>query len=125
MKEAKGNYTLQVMVVQHGVTDAVAAVGDKTDFLVGGKVITLENAVAAAPVANANRATAFTQWQLTFKMDQQQARQFAQGPLSAVKARVGAMEFQVALSPAKAVKFQQNLELMTSPAGGVASAPAA
>jgi hypothetical protein len=122
VKEAQGKYTLQVMVVQHGVADARAAVGDKTEFLVGGKVITLENAVEAQPVANARQGGAFTQWQLTFNMDAEGARRFAAGPLTAIKAHVGGMEFQMALPATKAVKFQQNLALMTSPPGAAAPA---
>jgi hypothetical protein len=117
-KESKGQTTLQVMVVQKGVTKESAAVGDKTEFLIGDKIVTLENAVEAPPVANANQSTAFTQWQLTFKLDAQQARRFTEGPLNAVKAHVGGLEFQLALPPKKALKFQQNLMVMTSPPAG-------
>lgn len=124
-KEAQGKYTLQVMVVQQGVSGAVAAVGDKTDFLIGKSVVTFENAAAAQPVANQVGYNVITQWQLTFNLDAQQAARFAEGPLNAVKARVGNLEFQLALSPEKAAKVQQNLTIMTSPAGASSATPAA
>jgi hypothetical protein len=125
MKEAQGKYTLQVMVVQPGVANAAAAVGDKAEFLVGTSVLALENAVEAQPVANHVGETVFTQWQLTFKLDAQQAARFAAGPLGAIKAHVGSLEFQLVVSPSKGAKFQQNLAIMTSPPGAaVAATPA-
>jgi hypothetical protein len=122
VKEAQSKYTMQVMVVEHGDSSAVAKVGDKTDFLVGSDILTLENTVEARPVANVVGTTVITQWQLTFKPDAQEAARLAAAPLNAVKVRVGGQEYQIAVVPTKAAKFQANMAIMTS---GSAAAVAA
>jgi hypothetical protein len=125
VKEAKGEYTFTVMVVEHGSASAVAKVGDPTEFLVGSEVITLPNAVEAQPVSNVwGGSMVITQWQMTFKPTAQQVARFAAAPLNAIKVHVSGQEYQIAVAPAKAAKFQANMVIMTSPPGASPAAVA-
>ncbi len=119
VKEAQGKFTMEVMVVQHGLSATTARAGDKAEFVVGSEVLTLEIAADAAPVVTPNQYGAITQWKLTFHLDDQATARFAKAPLTAIKVNVGGESYQLALQPQQASKFQSNLATMTSsPAPG-------
>jgi hypothetical protein len=127
VKEAQGKVTLQLFVTQTGAVDAVASVGDKAEFLLGGEILTLENATEGHPVAHATQGGLYTEWETTFNLSPQQAARFAATPLSAIKAHVAAHQFQVALDGGQATRFQANMAVLTTPAASpsmVAAAPA-
>jgi hypothetical protein len=80
VKEAQGKYTLLVTVMHEGPSSAVGAVGDKTELSVGSNTLTYENAVEAKPLAKQSSGDIITQWQLTFRLDADQAKRLSEGP---------------------------------------------
>jgi hypothetical protein len=116
VSEAQGKFTLEVLVVQRGVSDLLGHPGDKGQFIVGGKLLTFDNAIEVKPVSNATRYEAFTQWKPVFNLTREEAAQFAAGPLTAVKVWVGDQWFQLELGKLESEKFQSNLAIMTGQA---------
>jgi hypothetical protein len=114
VREAQGRFSLMVTVMQGGDSLSVAHVGDPGEFKVGDQIVALTNAAEARPNARPFGNGVVTQWQLTYALDDAQAKQMASGPLTAFKVQVGSEVHQVSLSSGKAEKFHSNMALMTS-----------
>lgn len=121
VKEAQGKLTLQLHLSKLGAVDAVAHVGDKAEFLLGGEILTLENAVEARAVAHATQGGLYTEWETTFNLTPQQAARFTAAPLTAIKAHVSEHQFQLTPDSGQATRFQANMAILSAPA----TAPAA
>ncbi|MGE0547094.1 MAG: hypothetical protein AB7O24_02920 [Kofleriaceae bacterium] len=115
VNEAQGKYTMEVLVVERGMSAAIAPIGSTAQFVVGNKILTLASALEAKPITNATPNTVITQWKLTFHLDRAQASRFAVGPMTAIKTMVGNQEYQLAITPRDAQQIQHNLQVMTSP----------
>jgi hypothetical protein len=114
MAQVKGELTLGVLVVQRGVADYAAKPGDKAQFRVGDKLMTLHNIDEAKPVANATRYQMFTQWVVHFKLTPAEAAAFAAAPLTDVLVSIGDLSFQMRLDEAQAAKFRENMVVLTA-----------
>ncbi|MGE0870845.1 MAG: hypothetical protein AB7P03_19920 [Kofleriaceae bacterium] len=116
VNEAQGKYTMEVLVVERGMSGAIAPIGSTAQFVVGNKILTLASALEAKPITNATPSTVITQWKLTFLLDRAQASRFAIGPMTAIKTMVGNQEYQLEITPRDAQQIQHNLQVMTSSA---------
>ena len=114
MSQVKGELTMGVLVVQRGVAHYTAQPGDKAQFRVGDKLMTLRNVDEARPVANATPYQMFTQWLVHFKLTPEQAAAFAAAPLTDVLVSIGDLSFQMRLDEAQATKFRENMVVLTA-----------
>lgn len=94
IKEQKGTYEMTVMTVKIGDVRVVGSPGDVAEFILGGESLTLQLQKEAKPVANANMATVFTQWQLVYAPTRDQVARFGAAPLTAMKLNAGSEVFQ-------------------------------
>jgi hypothetical protein len=111
---AQGKYTMKVLVPKNGqIYDSVVANRDKAAFRIGDEIVILANEVTNAPVHGANQYTVFTQWELTFHMNREQAARFAKAPLKAIKANIASHEFTITISDSHGEKIQSNMAELT------------
>jgi hypothetical protein len=111
--EAQGKLTLEVLVVEHHASQRVGKRGDRAAFEIGGETLTLESGADAPPIATATPYENATQWKRVYPLTPEQAATLARAPLTAARIDVGGQAFVLALRPALAKQFQEDLGVLT------------
>lgn len=112
IKEAKGVYTLTLLMVQRGDSLSIGTVGEKAAFIIGGELLTLELQKEARPIVNVAMGNVFSQWALEFGVTREQVAQFGAAPLTAMKMAIGGQLFQLQLQEPLNTRIQNSARCM-------------